>query len=245
MKKLFIISAIAMSGLIYNTANAQIGIHIGFGLAPRRVVYAPQPVVVEQAPVYDQSQTVYDNSSDDYYYLPDVDAYYDVNDQCYYYYDGNDWISAAYLPGAYSNYDWRNSTRYEIRASRPYLHDDVYRSRYNGHQIGEFELRSDDNHYNGYSNGGYKSDQHFDNRGQGGYNQVVQPNRERGGYNQHFDNRGQGGYNQPSQPNRGQGGYNQPSNRDDNRSRDTRGGGEHFSQNSPQRGYGNHRMTKF
>src|ERR1700683_1057801 len=121
MKKLFIISAIAISGLIYNTANAQIRLHVGFGFRPHVALYVPAPVVVEPAPiyaqaapVYDQSQDVYNDSNDDYYYLPDVDAYYDVNDQCYYYNDGTDWISAAYLPGAYRNYDWRNAPRYEI-----------------------------------------------------------------------------------------------------------------------------------
>ena len=70
-----------MSGLIYNTANAQISLHLGLRFHPRVVVSAPAPVVVEQAPVYaqaapvyDQSQAVDNDSNDDYYYLPDVDA---------------------------------------------------------------------------------------------------------------------------------------------------------------------------
>ena len=80
-----------MSGLIYNAAKAQISLHFGLRFRPRVVAYAPAPVVVEQAPVYAQAASVYDQSlavdndnNDDYYYLPDVDAYYAVNDQCYY-----------------------------------------------------------------------------------------------------------------------------------------------------------------
>ena len=51
MKKIALISAIAISGLLFNDkANAQIRIHVGFNLAPRPVVYAqPAPVVVEQS----------------------------------------------------------------------------------------------------------------------------------------------------------------------------------------------------
>ena len=49
MKKLIILSAIAMSGLVYNTANAQIGLHIGLHFGPAHVVYTAAPVVVEQA----------------------------------------------------------------------------------------------------------------------------------------------------------------------------------------------------
>jgi len=271
-----------MSGLVYTTASAQIRFHFGLRFHPHIAVYAPVPVVAvqaqaydQQAPVYDQSQpiddqsqTAYNDNSDDYYYLPDVGAYYDVTDQCYYYNDGNAWTSAAYLPGAYRNYDWRNAPRYEIRASRPYMRDDFYRSKYNGHASGEWARNN--NHFdNGYTNRGFNgSNQPFDNRARGGYNQPEQPGRGQGGYNQPAQpNRSQGGYNQPTEQNRGQGGYrqsaqpgrgqenqhtddrgrggnSQPSNQNGNHPRDTRGGNEHFVQNSPQ-GFANHRTAKF
>jgi hypothetical protein len=241
MKKLTILSAIALSGLIYSTANAQIGIHVGLRFNTPRVVVQSAPVYEEPAPA------VYDGN-DDYYYLPDVDAYYSVNEQCYYYFDGDSWISAAYLPGAYRDYDWRSEPRYEVRASRPYMHDDVYRSRYNGHAVAEFRNQDAGFHGGGYVNadrsanygrnngqrvdnnriqGGYNQPvqqdrgQRFD-RGQGGYSQPVQQergqrfDRSQGGFNQPVQqNRGQGSYQQSAQPNngqsRGQGGYTQPS----------------------------------
>ncbi len=133
MKKLTILSAIALSGLIYNTANAQVALHVGLNLGPVRVAYTSAPVVVEQPIMYDQPENVYDDSNDDdYYYLPDVDAYYDVDAQCYYYNNGYNWVSSAYLPGEYRNYDWRNARRFEVREHRPYMRSDFYRSRYEG-----------------------------------------------------------------------------------------------------------------
>jgi hypothetical protein len=250
MKKLVILSAIAMSGLIYNTANAQIGVRLGLNLG-QGGVYARARVVAEPDQVYEQTAPVYNNSDgDDYYYLPDVDAYYNVTDQCYFYFNGESWISAAYLPGAYRDYDWRNSRRFEVRAQRPYLNDDLYRSRYNGRPSGQWagnnshfdggyaNRRGNDQHFDNGGNRG--NDQHFDNRRQGSYGQSPQQNRENG---QHFDNRGQGGYSQPSQPNRGQGG--QPSNQNRGQNRDNRGGNDRFSQNNPKGGYGDHKMNGF
>jgi len=156
MKKLAIVSAIALAGLIYSSADAQVRVHVGLNFgAP---VYAPAPVVVERAPV------VYN----DYYYLPDVGAYYSVYEHRYYYPDGGTWVSATYLPG-YPDYDWRSFRRYEIRGARPYMHDEIYRARYNGHAR-EWE-------HNDRFEGGFRGrDQHFENRGWA-----------RGRDDQHFD----------------------------------------------------------
>jgi hypothetical protein len=40
-----------------------------------------------------------------YYYLPDVEAYYDVQTSMFIYMSGNNWIRRAYLPSRYRNYD--------------------------------------------------------------------------------------------------------------------------------------------
>lgn len=151
MKKLFIISAIAASGLMFNTADAQIGVHVGLNLGPVRVAYTSAPAVIEQSPVYN-------DDADDYYYLPAVDAYYDIADQCYLYYDGNEWISAAYLPGAYRDYDWRSTRYYEIRGRRPFMNDDFYRSRYHGEAMAWNRGRYDDNRFYRNDEGGYRYD---------------------------------------------------------------------------------------
>jgi hypothetical protein len=151
MKKLLIISAITFGGLVYHTADAQIRIGVNFGFHPRPVIYT-------QAPAYG-------DDNDDYYYLPDLGVYYNVTDQCYFYFDGTEWISSAYLPGQYANYDWRDARRFEIRAYQPYLHDDVYRERYNG------------NSFEGWRGANYDGDRGYANRGYGDDNRGFDNNR--------------------------------------------------------------------
>jgi hypothetical protein len=237
MKKIALISALALGGLFYNTANAQIRVSLGLHL--------PGIHVVAQTPVYANY-----NTSDDYYYLPDVDAYYSVPEQCYYYNDGYNWVSAAYLPGAYRDYDWRNARRYEVREHAPYLRADFYRDRYRGN-VGNWGRN--DNHYDSrtYANRDFnrsddrlrfekRDDQRFDNnRDNRGWN-------DRGrGDNQRFDNRGQNNYNQS---NRSQGNYNQPAQnngrgqdqpqrQNGNGQRDNNGGGQHFTDNHDRGGH--------
>lgn len=226
MKKSVILSAILFGSLVYSTAEAQISIHLGFNVPVRRVVYAPAPQPVE---------TVYNDDfddSDDYYYLPEVEAYYSLSRHCYFYNDGARWISAAYLPGAYRNYDWRAARHFEIRGRRPYMNHDIYRGRWGGNDNrgdwnrGNYAGRGYDNRNyggGGFNRGGYGGYQPRNN----GYNQP-QPGRNddrggRGGWDhqsQGDDSRGRGnwggGQMQPQQPNRG----------DDNRGRGNWGGGQ-------------------
>jgi len=206
MKKLVLLSAIAISGLFYNTANAQIRIHLGINLFPHHVYVRPAVVDVQPAPVVyqDNGPADYDNN-DDYYYLPDVNAYYNVAQQCYYYNDGDNWISCAYLPGEYRNYDWMHARRFEVRAPRPYLHNDLYMGRYHG--VNYQWAHRDDHFQGGYANhfndGGYKrDDQRFDNRG--GYGQRLDGrnqnnNNQQYNQNQNRDNRGNNGGQQYNQ----------------------------------------------
>lgn len=134
MKKLAILSAIVAGSLFISKANAQVSIHLGINIPAHRVyVPAPPPPVVEEQPVYDDNDNVNVSDDDDYYYLPEVEAYYNVGAGCYYYNDGSRWVSCAYLPGAYRDYNWRSAVRYEVRAPRPFMHHDFYRSRWGGY----------------------------------------------------------------------------------------------------------------
>jgi hypothetical protein len=171
MKRLLLISAIVLSGMLYNTANAQIRFHAGvrFGL-PR--VYIPVRVVVAPPATVAYNEPANYDGDEDYYYLPDADAYYSVPDQCYYYNDGGSWVSAAYLPGAYRNYSWSSMRHYEVRAPRPYLHDDFYRTRFNG---AAFAGRADDRRYDNRVNTA---------------NRPMEYNRDRVSYDRHDNFRG-------------------------------------------------------
>ncbi len=229
MKKLAIISALALSGFAFNSASAQVHVSVGFNLGG--------PVVV-QRPV-----AVYD----DYYYLPEVDAYYSVGENLYYYNNGYEWVAAVYLPGAYRNYSWRNVRRVQIHANRPYMNHSVYRTRYGGNQFDwrRYDNRNDNrdwdrnagNNRSGQNRGndnrpdwngndnrndnrGGRPDQRNDNRGNDSRGNSVfnrpapsQPGRGEGRPSQN-DNRGNSGFDRPAQPGRGEG---RPSN--DNRGR--------------------------
>jgi hypothetical protein len=234
MKKSIILSAILFSGLAFNSAKAQVSIHVGLNI-PARPVYVPAP-----EPVYDDNF----DDSDDYYYLPEVEAYYSIPLNRYFYMDGSRWISAAYLPGAYRNYDWRSARRFEIRGRRPYMNHNVYRGRWGGNDNRNWNRFN--NNYAGRNNNGYNGG--YRDRGNWRYNQ---PNRN-------DDNHGRGNWanNQPSRDNwGGRDRGNQPNRNDDNhggrgnwgdrqqgqpqqpnRNDDNRGGGGNWGNNQPQRG---------
>jgi hypothetical protein len=190
MKKLILLSAIAASSLMYQSASAQIhvGLHINLG-GP--VYTAPAPVYHEPAPVYNDV---------DYYYLPDVEAYYSVSRHCYYYNDGRTWISAAYLPGAYRDFDFARARRFEVHEARPYLHNDVYRQRFGGAEHRDWNRAYDHNRM--YADRGrvndYRGNDHRDyQRGNDNHNYQPQQNYGHSDYN-----RGQA---QPQQQNNGRG----------------------------------------
>ena len=58
----------------------------------------------------------------DYYYIPDVDAYYDVPAHQYVYFENHVWIHAAYLPGAYRNYDMYHGYKVVVNQPHPWMH---------------------------------------------------------------------------------------------------------------------------
>ena len=209
MKKLAIISALALSGFAFNSANAQVHVSVGFNLGG--------PVVV-QRPV-----AVYD----DYYYLPDVDAYYSVDENLYYYNDGYDWVSAVYLPGAYRNYSWNNVRRVEIRANRPYMNHNVYRTRYNGARFdwGRYDNRNDRRDWNRNAANNRPDWNRGNDRPDWNRGNNTRPDQNRGNDNRPDWNRGNN-----NGPDRG----GRPSQGNDNRGNDNRGGNGGFDRQQPQ-----------
>ena len=253
MKKLIVLSAIATSSLLYaDKATAQVSIHFGINIPVHHVyVPAPRPVVVEQTPVYDDDDENIPASynDDDYYYLPEVEAYYCVPRHCYYYNNGSNWVTAAYLPGAYRDYNWRTAVRYEVRSSRPYLRHDFYRARWGGYagDRGNWGHRFD-RRFNGggyaYSNRGWnRGDYNRGNWNRGNWggrsNQNYGDNRGNwnrgnwGGRSNQNDNNNRGNWNRGNDNNRGNWGGRRSN---DNQSRGNNNG-ERFAQN---RSFGSH-----
>jgi hypothetical protein len=116
MKKIILSAAILLSCLAINKANAQVSVSLGLNIGS-------QPA---WGPVG------YDHAS--YYYMPDIDTYYDVPTHQYVYYDNNVWVHRAYLPVRYRNYNLYNGYKVVINDRDPWLRHNVYRTQYAGYR---------------------------------------------------------------------------------------------------------------
>ncbi len=143
MKKIAFLTMLFISLVIYKPTTAQININLG-----------AQP---SWGPVgYDRV---------DYYYLPDVDAYYSVPKRQFIYADGNKWVFANALPSRYSGYDLYKGQKVVVNDANPYLHPEVYRQKYgkykNGNGPAQVIIR--DSHDERYKNNGARIGGHQDN----------------------------------------------------------------------------------
>lgn len=94
------------------TVNAQVHVNVNFNINS-------QP---EWGPVgYDYVE---------YYYLPDIDVFYNVPRQQFVYINGGRWIFAASLPVRYRSYDIYRGYKVVVNDPYPYKRCDVYRARY-------------------------------------------------------------------------------------------------------------------
>ena len=66
----------------------------------------------------------------EYYYLPDIEAYYNVPQHKFYYNEQGRWISRSHLPPRYRDYDINNSYKVVVNERKPYLNHKTYRDQY-------------------------------------------------------------------------------------------------------------------
>ena len=72
-------------------------------------------------------------SAVDYYYLPDVEAYYDLRATQFIYFGGGKWIRSRNLPQRYRNYNPYNGYKVvlnDYHGSRPYSNFKTHKSKY-------------------------------------------------------------------------------------------------------------------
>ena len=68
-----------------------------------------------------------------YYYLPDVEAYYDVQSSMFIYLGNGVWVRNAYLPGRYRNYNLYDGYKVVItdyRGNEPYMYFKNHKMKY-------------------------------------------------------------------------------------------------------------------
>ncbi|KAF2336845.1 hypothetical protein [Flavobacterium daemonense] len=73
----------------------------------------------------------YDNSR--YYYLPDIDVYYDVNQSAFIYDNSGRWVREKRLPERYRNYDLYSGYKVvlnDYRGDAPYTYHSKHRAEY-------------------------------------------------------------------------------------------------------------------
>ncbi|MDB5125286.1 MAG: hypothetical protein JWP94_3415 [Mucilaginibacter sp.] len=116
MRKLCFTAALFVSCLSIQLANAQVRVRANVNIGS-------QP---EWGPVgYNHA---------DYYYMPDIDAYYDVSQHQYVYNDNNNWVHSRTLPAQYGNYDRYHSYKVVVNQQNPWEHHDEIRSKYENYK---------------------------------------------------------------------------------------------------------------
>jgi hypothetical protein len=68
-----------------------------------------------------------------YYYIPDVESYYDINNSMFIYYTGGNWVHRRYLPIQYRNYDLYGGYKVVMtnyHGNTPYVHFKDHKAKY-------------------------------------------------------------------------------------------------------------------
>ena len=87
-----------------------------------------------------------------YYYMPEIDVYYNVASRKYTYYQGNRWVTKSKLPGKYRNIDLYRTYKVVINDRDPWHNHRVVRNKYsnyavNRHQVAIRDARGHDHRY--------------------------------------------------------------------------------------------------
>jgi len=90
-----------------------------------------------------------------YYYFPDINIYFDINNSLFYYLSGSKWISNQYLPNKYSKYDLYNMYKVVINDQQPWQNNKTHKksySSYKGNKTQEAIRYSNNSKYNDSKN---------------------------------------------------------------------------------------------
>ena len=153
-----------------STSQAQVSINVNLG----------SPVVVRPTWVPQNHVNV------DFYYIPDIQSYYDVNASMYVYMNNGNWCRTRYVPVQYRNYDLHHAHRVALRGyhgNRPYTY-------YNNHNARNYNNRDNDRRYvegRRYSNNNryadnYRSNDRYDRNDR---NDKHDKHNDRGNHNGH------------------------------------------------------------
>ncbi len=177
-------------------------------------------------------------SNVEYYYLPDVQAYYDIRAAQFIYLNGGVWIRSRNLPGKYRNYDLYNGYKVvltDYHGARPYTYFKNHRTKYyRGYKgspqnmIGnrDYNRGRDYNDHGNNGNRGNDHKDHWNNGNRGNDNNDHGNNGNHGNdNNDHRNNDNRGNDNKNHGNNGNQGKDNKDHGNNDNNGKDNRGQG--------------------
>lgn len=84
-----------------------------------------------------ESQPIWGPTGYDYvenYYLPDIEAYYNVPQHRYYYYNNGRWRNSSYLPLSLINHDYYNSYKVVVNEKEPWRNHKNYKEKYHSYK---------------------------------------------------------------------------------------------------------------
>src|ERR1051326_3616375 len=117
MRNRFLLIAALAGGLIVScNLSAQVSLRLNINL-DRQPVWGP---------------TGYDHV--EYYYLPEIEAYYNVSQKMFFYNDNGHWIGRSQLPYRFRDFDFFRSYKVVVNEPAPYLHHDKYRALYSSYR---------------------------------------------------------------------------------------------------------------
>ncbi|MFP5042493.1 hypothetical protein [Parasediminibacterium sp. JCM 36343] len=168
---------IALSCLMIKNASAQLSVNINIGTPP---MWAPAAAPEAK-----------------YYYLPDVESYYDVTNSNFIYMNNGQWIRGASLPGPYANYDLYHGYKVvmtDYHGSRPYDTYNVYHVKYHKGYKGGYQKTFKDKkeHHDNSSHSGRHDNGHGEKHDNGNGHDDDHGNHGNGHGEGHGEGHGNG-----------------------------------------------------
>src|SRR5882724_8014170 len=186
MKKILLLGILVIGSVMINKASAQVEFNANIG--------------IEAQP--DWGPSGYDNAQ--YYYLPDIEAYYCVPTREFTWFENGQWVTSPYLPQCYANYDLYSGYKIVLNERNPWFRFNEHRRIYAPYRFRHDQVIIRDSRPRGYyggvnygrSNYGYNNSgrvynygrtyehannydhANYDNRS---YDRRVEDNRNRGG----------------------------------------------------------------
>jgi hypothetical protein len=110
MKKIIVVVTILLGSFFTEKIAAQISLNVNIGTQP---VWGP---------------VGYDHV--DYYYIPDVDMFYNVPSHQYIYEEKGRWVFTKSVPARYRHYDFNRGYKVVVNEPSPYNHAHEYKIKY-------------------------------------------------------------------------------------------------------------------